>query len=53
MLIWNYLRNFAAEMKIFFYHTEDIQYIFNGWEKGSFPGHLLYGATHFKDHGIV
>lgn len=39
-------------MKIFFYHTEDIQYIFNGWEKGSFPGHLLYGATHFKDHGI-
>lgn len=39
-------------MKIFFYHTEDIQYIYSNWEKGIFPGHLLYGATHFKEYGI-
>lgn len=22
------------------------------WRKGLFPGHLLYGATHFREHGI-
>lgn len=39
-------------MRIYFYHTEDIQYIYGEWEKGKFPGHFLYGATHLKDYGI-
>ncbi len=39
-------------MRIYFYHTEDIQYIYGEWEKGCFPGHLLYGATHLKELGI-
>lgn len=39
-------------MRIYFYHTEDIQYIYGEWEKGRFPGHFLYGATHLKEHGI-
>lgn len=39
-------------MRIYFYHTEDIQYIYSEWEKGNFPGHFLYGATHLADHGI-
>ena len=39
-------------MTIYFYHTEDLQYEYAEWEKGEFPGHLLYGATHLKDFGI-
>lgn len=39
-------------MKIFFYHTEDVQYIYQGWQRGTFPGHFLYGATHLAEHGI-
>ena len=39
-------------MRIYFYHTEDIQYIYGEWQKGRFPGHFLYGATHLKEHGI-
>lgn len=39
-------------MKIFFYHTEDIQYIYDKWEQGTFPGHFLYGATRLREHGI-
>lgn len=41
-----------AFMKIFFYHTEDSHFIYAGWERGAFPGHFLYGATHLRDHGI-
>lgn len=39
-------------MRIYFYHTENTQYIYGEWEKGNFPGHFLYGATHLVDHGI-
>ena len=39
-------------MRIYFYHTEDIQYIYSEWQKGKFPGHFLYGATHLREHGI-
>ncbi len=39
-------------MRIYFYHTEDTQYIYEEWKKGRFPGHFLYGATHLPDHGI-
>lgn len=45
------MRKFAV-MRIYFYHTEDIQYIYGEWRKGNFPGHFLYGATHLKDFGI-
>ena len=45
------MRNFAS-MRIYFYHTEDTQYIYGEWEKGKFPGHFLYGATHLREHGI-
>ena len=38
--------------KVYFYHTENIQFMFREWRKGSFPGHLLYGATHLERHGI-
>lgn len=40
------------QITAYFYHTENIQYMYEGWSKGSFPGHLLYGATHLSDHGI-
>lgn len=39
-------------MRIYFYHTEDVQYIYGGWQRNAFPGHFLYGATHLADHGI-
>ena len=39
-------------MKVYFYHTQDIQYILQRMEEGAFPSHFLYGATHLKEHGI-
>ena len=39
-------------MKIYFYHTEDVQYIYDRWKRNAFPGHFLYGATHLADHGV-
>lgn len=39
-------------MRIYFYHTQDIQNILSEWRKGKWMGHLLYGATHFKEMGI-
>lgn len=39
-------------MRVYFYHTEDVQFIYGEWQKGKFPGHFLYGATHLCDHGI-
>lgn len=39
-------------MKVYFYHTQDIQYILRKIEEGTFPSHFLYGATRLKDHGI-
>lgn len=39
-------------MRIYYYHTQDIQRIWKEWHQHLFPGHLLYGATHFKDYGI-
>lgn len=39
-------------MRVFFYHTEDVQMMCEAWAQGAFPGHLLYGATHLADHGI-
>lgn len=39
-------------MKVYFYHTQDIQMILRRLEKGEFPPHFLYGATKLKDHDI-
>lgn len=39
-------------MKIFLQAPNDGQYAYTGWQKGLFPGHFLYGATHFRDLGI-
>lgn len=41
-----------TKMKIFLQAPNDGQYAFGNWEKGAFPGHFLYGATHFKELGI-
>lgn len=41
-----------AGMRIYFYHTQDIQMQLARYAKGEFPGHLLYGATRLKEHGI-
>lgn len=39
-------------MRVYFYHTQNIQHILSEWKKGKMMGHLLYGATHFADLGI-
>ena len=39
-------------MRVYFYHTQDIQRILREHDEGRFPGHLLYGATHFHEYGI-
>ncbi len=39
-------------MKVYFYHTQDLQRIDKEWRAGQFPGHFLYGATHIGRHGI-
>lgn len=39
-------------MKVYFYHTQDLQRIDKSWKAGQFPGHFLYGATHLERHGI-
>lgn len=39
-------------MKVYFYHTQNIQYCLQRMESGEFPAHFLYGACHLKDNGI-
>ena len=39
-------------MKVYFYHTQNIQYCLGRMGKGEFPSHFLYGACHLGDHGI-
>lgn len=39
-------------MKVYFYHTQDLNYIYDEWKAGRFPSHLLYGACELKDEGI-
>ena len=39
-------------MKVYYYHTTDIQTILSGWQRGDYPGHFLYGATHLEANGI-
>lgn len=37
---------------IYFYHTQDIQYILQRMADGKFPSHFLYGATRLPDEGF-
>lgn len=39
-------------MKVYYYHTSDIQTILRRWQEGDFPAHFLYGATHLERYGI-
>lgn len=39
-------------LTIYYYNQQDTQFMWSEWQKGMFPGHLLYGATHFRNHGI-
>jgi glycosyltransferase involved in cell wall biosynthesis len=39
-------------MRIYFYHTQDIQYILGKHRIGRYPGHLLYGAIHLEEMGF-
>lgn len=39
-------------MKVYFYHTQDLNRIYREWQDGRIPGHFLYGATHLPRHGI-
>lgn len=39
-------------MKVYFYHTQDIQYILRRMDDGEFPPHYLYGASKLGAHGI-
>lgn len=49
----HYKRVFVAtRMKVYFYHTQDIQYILGRIVEGEFPSHFLYGATRLPDNDI-
>lgn len=39
-------------MKVYFYHTQNIQYCLNRMQQGEFPSHFLYGACHLSSSGI-
>lgn len=39
-------------MKVYFYHTQDLNMIQKKWKEGRFPGHFLYGATHLPQYGV-
>lgn len=39
-------------MKVYFYHTQDIQHILGRMAHGEFPPHYLYGASHLPELGI-
>src|SRR5574344_1719629 len=39
-------------MKVYYYHTIDIRNVYKQWQRGTFHGHFLYGATHLPDYGI-
>lgn len=39
-------------MKVFFYHTQNIQYCLSRMQQGEFPSHFLYGACHLSSSGI-
>lgn len=44
--------NAKEAMKVYFYHTQDLNYIHREWQAGRFPSHLLYGACELPSEGI-
>ena len=51
----NVFSNFVS-VKVYFYHTQDIQMILEKLRRGEFPPHYLYGATKLEEHhgiGVV
>lgn len=40
------------QMRVYFYHTQDIQSILKAISEHKFSPHFLYGATRLKDNGI-
>ncbi|MGN0069962.1 MAG: glycosyltransferase [Prevotella sp.] len=41
-----------SDVNVYFYHTQDIQYILKRMGEGEFPAHYLYGATLLPGMGI-
>ncbi|MBQ5839615.1 MAG: glycosyltransferase family 1 protein, partial [Bacteroidaceae bacterium] len=39
-------------MKVYFYHTRLTTESYLEWQKGLFPGHLLYGQPEMEKYGI-
>lgn len=39
-------------MKVYFYHTQNIQYCLSRMQQCEFPSHFLYGACHLSSSGI-
>ena len=39
-------------MKVYFYHTQNIQYCLHRMKEGEFPSHFLYGACHLPKNGV-
>ena len=39
-------------MKVYFYHTQNIQYCLSRMQQGEFPSQFLYGACHLSSSGI-
>lgn len=39
-------------VNLYLYHTQDLQKVVPEFEKGLFPGHLLYGATSLRKYNI-
>lgn len=39
-------------MRVLFYHTIPVKTCYQAWRRGDYPGHLLYGFTHFERFGI-
>ncbi len=40
-------------MKVYFYHTQDIQYILRRMDDGEFPPHYLYGASKLACEALI
>lgn len=42
----------TKKMRAYYYNTRDVQFMWQQWEDGQMPSHLLYGATLLPEHGI-
>ena len=39
-------------MRVYYYNTRNVQFMWQKWEEGLMPAHLLYGATLLPEHEI-